>query len=530
MTKIHPVKKFWLAILLFTPVLQSLAQFKTIAESAIFKEVESGYGKVILLKDGSTFLLTGQKGDAEIRVFDPNRKQRFVKQLSFDFPKFFTMQTLFEHNGEMVLLVKETDDKTPALIRYRIDLKQGKVTERKVLMTLDRINMRVGMAIGMGGLAEPDFFVRKDPYSECYAVAKFNTLESDRNKRLEIIHYGAGHQELSRVYYQSPNDKYKYLEYIDMAVLGQKQVSILVNAYNTRSSGGDERELLLGTLEAGTQEIVINQLEFSKDLYVNGGIVRFNPVMQRIIVVANMRERKANGYIPFMAYINPFQKKVEFTGIAFPADADESSKQLFGKKKGFTGLPQNLYIHSDGGFSIVFEEMMTYSDNRSVSTVLGNVAVGYYNMLGGSMGSFFVPKSHYQRSVYLKPFYLSRREGGFGQFAVANQYKTVSMIDGNRSVYLLVNDIESNATSIKKGKLTTISGVGDCDAYCYDLAGEKQVPERAMLFGDPGGRKNRQMAIFEVADYDRKSNIYVTLKLEKEGRDKGVKLVWMQPA
>jgi hypothetical protein len=82
-------------------------------------------------------------------------------------------------------------------------------------------------AAAFGGVPIPDFFIRKDPDSDNYALAMLNSFESDRNKRIEIVLYGANNQEVSRAYYTSPENKYKYLECLDMAVIGDKKVCVL---------------------------------------------------------------------------------------------------------------------------------------------------------------------------------------------------------------------------------------------------------------------------------------------------------------
>ena len=49
------------------------------------------------------------------------------------------------------------------------------------------------------------------------------------------------------------------------------------------------------------------------------------------------------------------------------------------------------------------------------------------------------------------------------------------------------------------------------------------------VFGKPKEKKEHNMAIFSVSDYDRDNNVYATLKLEIDGRDRKVKVVWLQP-
>ena len=77
---------------------------------------------------------------------------------------------------------------------------------------------------------------------------------------------------------------------------------------------------------------------------------------------------------------------------------------------------------------------------------------------------------------------------------------------------------------LNRGKLTNIRGVSDCNAYIYNITGvTAPFPARALAF-ESGGKRGRNLAIFNISDYDRETNTYTTLKLEKGN---GVKVVWM---
>jgi hypothetical protein len=55
------------------------------------------------------------------------------------------------------------------------------------------------------------------------------------------------------------------------------------------------------------------------------------------------------------------------------------------------------------------------------------------------------------------------------------------------------------------------------------------MPKRQLVFMDKDSKKERDIALFTVSAYDREHNIFTTLKRERTGRDKSVKIVWMQP-
>jgi hypothetical protein len=517
-------------IFIFTSFFVS-AQFKTLAEGPVFDEPEDGIAKILQLKSGHTlFLHITPKSTIEIQVYDAKHKKKGEQsfQLSTG-KKKLSVKAAFEINGDMVLLVETIEDRTPLLYRLIINGNNGALKNESQIAELNRVSFGQGYSMAFGGVPPPDFYIRKDPDSDNYALVMLNSFESDRNKRIEIVYYGADNKEISRAFYSSPDEKYKYLVYLDMVVIGKERVSVLAYAYNTRSSGGKESALILAGLEAGSKTVTVNELPFSKDLILREAITRYNPVTKDIILLTAAKENKrSENYSTYLAYINPVDKDVTFSGTIFPTQAMDKAIELFGKRNAEIGMPQNLYINADGSFSVVYETIGVVSNRYSTDTELGNIAVSKFDAKGKEIGSCLIPKSQYVFGAAIHPFYLSERQGTAQVLAKGNQFKSFAYLDGVDKSYILFNDIEENAEKVKKGRITTIRGVGDCDGFFYDISGNEVLPDRDFVFGKPVGRKENNLALFAISDYDKKNKIYVTLKLEKEGRDKGVKLVWLQ--
>jgi hypothetical protein len=380
------------------------AQFKTVAESPVFDEPESGSSKVIQMKDGSTFFLhiTDREG-VNVNIYNASHKEIVKKQVrpvSFRLKKS-AIEGLFQVNGDVILLVSKAEDRIPELHRLIIDGKTGSLKEEKKIAEMERVSLGQGYAIAFGGVPIPDFYVRKDAYSDYYAVAMFRSLESDRNKRIEIIYFDPAHKEISRAFYASPANKYKYLEYIDMTVIGKDKVSILAYAYNTKSSGGKESTMVLANLEGGSTSVTLQELKFSKDMEVTGGITRYNPVTKKIILLAAVKSESGKENYAYVSTVDPFSQKLEKSMDIYPVHANERSIALFGRKHGFHGMPQNLFINADGSYSVVFEEMSIYSDGRgTIHTYLGNIAVQNFNVKGIQTESYLVPKKHMLMQTY----------------------------------------------------------------------------------------------------------------------------------
>lgn len=92
-----------------------------------------------------------------------------------------------------------------------------------------------------------------------------------------------------------------------------------------------------------------------------------------------------------------------------------------------------------------------------------------------------------------------------------------------------MNDVAYDEKKEEKGKVKRILSVGDCDGYYYALQGDAALLKSQNVFEKGARSRDHNLGLFAVSDYDPQKNLYVTLKLEKEGRSKQVSLMWMEP-
>lgn len=531
------MRKIALCLAAILVAVQLQAQFKSIGEGPEFEEPEKGFSKIVLMKNGSTaFLHVTLKDGINVRIYDDKRKEKAVKHYEPQYGKLKggNIDGAFEINGDLVVLISEVDGRTPILYRLIIDGKSGTVKKEEQIAELKRVSFGAGYAIHFGGVPMPDFCIRKDPNSDNYALCLFNSLEADRNKRIELVHYGSDHKEISRAFYNSPNDKYKYMQYIDMAVMGKERVSVLANAYNTAASGGKESELVIANVEAGSKSITLKELKAHANMVVTGGIMRYNYVTKKMVLLSTAKETaKSKSQVGFIATFDPLSLAVNDMADAYPNKANEKSLEIFGRKNPFNGMPQNLFINDDGSCTVVYEEIaqqvVSSSTHSHLNSTLGHIAVVVYSPQLKEVSTAFIPKSHKINDTKVDPFYHSVRDGAAQQLDFGNQFKSFAYLNGKGKKYILFNDIEKNGESSMNGKLTTIQGVSDCDGFYFDLKPTEIMPTRNFVFGATDSKRDHNFALFTISDYNRESNVYVTLKVEKQGRGKGVKVVWLQP-
>jgi len=512
------------------------AQIKQIAEGPVFEEPEEGFAKILQFKNGSTmFVHIDAKKGIDLRRYDGTHKETAVNHIDPSYGKLKngSIKGFFEISGNAILLVSEIDGRVPSLYRITIDGKTGNLIDDRKIAELNKMSMFAGYSMVFGSVPMPDFFVRKDPDSDNYAIALFNSFESDRSKRIEIVAYGSDNNEKSRAYYNSPDDRYKYLKYLDMAVIGSEKVCVLAYASNSQS-GGNDGELILAGLDKGAKAVTLNELDFARNEAVSWGLARYSPTVKQIIVSVTVKGR-GNKYTPLLAFVNPFDKKVNRVDAAIP-----SSRIINYPKDEFDGVPVNLFLNTDGTFSIVFEQIsitvVSYSGINigpvapgSSTSWLRNVAIVNYSKTGEFINDYMIRKRHDVNAAYLQPYYQSIRHDMGQMLYKGNQYKSFDFISAGPRSYVVFNDTERNNDAQEKGGLTTIEGVSNCDAFVYPLKGTDLIPKRDYLFGNPESKKDHNLALFTISDYDKQSNVYATLKLENQHGNKGVKVIWLQP-
>ncbi|MFM6924382.1 MAG: hypothetical protein ACKOU7_02695 [Ferruginibacter sp.] len=532
--------------LLLTGFLFCNAQFKQIAEGPGFAEPEEGFAKILNMKNGNTFYLNiSLKDGINIRIYDVTHIQTVTTAFS---PAYETLKTgdveaIFEIAADVVVFISERDDRTPVLYRLIIDGNTGKLKEEKTIARMRKEGAFVNTS------RYKSFYVSKDLYTDNYAVILYSVMESDIEKRMEIIHYGSNNNEISRNFFASADKENKFFFYIDMVVMGSDKVCAFLFASEDKYEFGKKGNMVLATLQKGS--VSYATLNTGDEVRVNWGLGKYNPVTKKILFLtaAQLGKRKntymayqTSGkatYQPYLFMIDPISNTITSDGdIGANEKLYTYYKEQFDKKDDYAGMPQNLFINDDGGFAIVYEEIMVQrqssqssgfgsSSTIRVDTKLGKMVVATYDQKGILASAYLVPKEHWVIFQELSPFYHARREGSAQLLYRGNQYKSFAYLNGVSKNYILFNDTERN-NEVKKDKFVEVQGVSDCDAFMYKLAGNDVAPKREYAFGAPA--KGHTLALYAISDYDKKSNVYVTLKLDKESpANKEVKLVWLQP-
>lgn len=530
-------------LLLLCISLMGKSQLKVVAESPVFEEPENGEVLLVNMKDGaSAYVHLTAKSGLSLRIFDAQHKQTLATKLEPDYGRLkgMSFKGAWELNNELTLFISEVEDKEPVLYRLRIDKQNGKLKELKTLAALKAINLGQGYAMAFGKAVAPDFLVRKDLSSDHYAVARFNSFESERDKRVELIQYTPDGTEKGRVFLSSPGDKYKYTEIFDVLVDGDVAYALLFS-YNTPASGGAANELLLATVR--NNEVSYSNVGQAIKRRINSGSLHKNPSTGNILFVAKEHlsttragwQKFRENYAVSINNLNLSTGEVSRAVELQTSGLVPKYRKLYKTEKdlvlGFDQLVQN----HDGTFTIMMEYIKeVVSTSRGMSGIplsssvntrsqvsLGPSGILTYDGDGKELEIALVPKS----------YSLMVRSGappvaGDIVMNAGNQFKGASFAKMKNKSYAFINDIEENEERIQKGKITTIAGVGECEAWQYDLSTQVSaalpMPQRSKIF-PPAGKKEKNLMMVGVSQLDYERNILMTLKVNKNGAS----VVWL---
>ncbi|MCC7523805.1 MAG: hypothetical protein IT250_03225 [Chitinophagaceae bacterium] len=513
------------------------AQFKIVGQTEQFEEPGNGYGKFLILQNGNTVFCNVINEKLNLRIFSPNHKQ--IKNF-YPAPEAFNhkgafIKAIFESNNDIVLMVIRSERKTPVLTRVIIDSGNGRIKEEKELARLETERfMYKPFFIALGYVQF--FHVSKDPHNNQYAVVLLRSKSKNVNDHIECIWFAEDHREITRATFTVNEEGFDFIKFIDLNVIDDQQLTIV--AMGVKGGKKQSRQLMLGVLKKDQHTfktvsldlIKASELNIDKDVQVQSGLLKFNPTTNKLILLTTFWDNRNQGYIPLISYLNVATTHVEFTGLVLPEAAISATQKFFGEKMPFSSLPLDIHIADDGRFTVIMEEM-TYTRNNDgiVDTFLKNIAVVYFDMLGGMRSSYLIPKSQSVPGENLGSYYMGRQKMESSLFLGGNQFKRAIYLDGKFGTYIMFNDVERNTENYKKGKITMIVGVQESDAYSYRIEGTGPVPSRVPIFGLPKEKDHHFLGCFPIAAYNKKTNELVMLRLEIDGRRKNMQIVWLEP-
>ncbi len=519
------------------------AQFKQISEGPEFEEPVDGYAKILQLKNGSTFYLhVTMKDGVNVRIYDSSHNEKKTTSFQTSYGELSEKMrdkvlAAFEINNEVIVFVYHTNEKIPTLYRLIIDGATGKLKQQKTISVIKK-EWRVST---FNAAYVADFFIiKKDPTNDNYAVITDHYWEHFRekepSKQIHIVHYNGDHTEISNEWLPATTETGEKIVFKDLLVKGPEKLLAIVSGLQDKV-----QNFYLVDIKKGA--VALNKINIEPGGIYNGFYAfKFNPVSKKLLFLSTAvpAEAKLNEYAIDMFMIDAETKEVQsVNNIGLSQKSQDFYKDQFNEKKGFRGMPQNIVISANGGFTILYEDNLIIPNGMGVETSLEALAAVSFDKDGNKTSDYVIPKSHRISHKSFYPMYLYREELAAIELFESNQYKSFVYLDAGTKKFILFNDSEKNnnidrhkfngrATGVGlKGVTAIISMNSDIDAFMYQLSGDNPIPERNYLFEEKN--KIRAMALLKAAVYDPVKNIYITLRFDKKtGKGIMARMVWLE--
>ncbi|MBA3827647.1 MAG: hypothetical protein H0X33_01805 [Taibaiella sp.] len=520
--------------------------------SQAIDEPEVGFNKVLQLQNGNTFHLHFTKKEGiDVTVFDKSHNIISKKTITSDLwdPKKMlssTVEGLYEISSQPVIFLHQTIEHTPSLYRIVLDPNTGELLKEKMIGSIEKDKVRFilsggGIGIGYGAAEASDFYVEKDPASDCYAIAYLDGTTKETNEKIKVVHYSGKHRKISTGYYDSPEGKFNYLRFIGMTVIGEKYVHLCTYGYNSKKDNGEDARVIVSKLKAGDSVFTHKMLDFSEDFRNTRAVMKYNPgtnVIQLLTLTYLKSKRKSSFYLPVITYIDP---ETLFITASLPLTAAKASDYIqshLDREEGFQGLPQDMIINKDNTSTVLLEEtqqQITYDRNGAVTraeTTLGNIGLTELDNKGKEKEGYAILKSQYAAGL-MQPLYIAQKSKGLWSYtgrgglftqANSNAFMSYDYVSTYKNRYVIFNDLPVNFDRDEKKKRKKVLMASSTNTVCYKL--NKGEMEKFYLFGESDDKQNK-FCYIEGSSYMKSNNTYATMMIERNGRDKQAKMVWI---
>jgi len=388
-----------------------------------------------------------------------------------------------------------------------------------------------------------DIYVEKDPESDCYAVIYFNGYASDKDERIKVDHFNGEHKLIHSAFYDSPDENFKFLRFIGAVVDGDKR--LFVACYGAANQRGREGRVYISRLQASESSFTNKSLDYTEDFRDTKSVMYYNHnnnIIQMLTMSfdkgrANFFSNSLHGdYSSFLSYIDPDNVSLKRVSPVSGSKLSDYAHNVLGFKQSYVGLPQQMVINKDNSTTILSEDLTQeiITDDKgniiSTATYLGAIGINEINPDGSEKNGEVIMKV--QKALGLiNPLYISSRCKGRWRYtsngADYNSYLSYDFISTEKGRYILFNDNPKNFDKEEdERRRKVVVNINKINTICYSLDGDKV--NKFYIFGDPEKTEKRSSCHIEASDYRKATNTYSTILVEREGRDKETKIVWVK--
>jgi hypothetical protein len=502
----------------------------------------SGAHKILQLKNGNTFLLHFSKQGIDVSVYDKKRDVIARANLTSDLwdasaMPYSSLEGLYEISGQPVIFLSQSIGKDYCLFRIILDPQTGKILNEKKLSHF-AVRGRFNFLYGATSENTGGFVVEKDPYSDYYAVAYYNNDPDDIDEAIRVVHYNGENKKIGAGYLTLPRGKYKYINFIALAVIGDKQVNICTYAYNSKRDKGEDAKVIISKLAAGDSVFENKELDFTEDFRNTQAIMKYNKGtgMLNLLTLTRIKSKGSTTY--YLALVNYIDPSTLYVTGTVPLTAEKASAfmQAHLDVDAYQGLPQDMIINPDNSITVLMEEnqqeIITNRYSTSYRTYLGNIGITVMDPKGKEKEGAAILKMQYA-ALLINPLYMHYKHEGMWSYNPNaafrknyNAFLSFDYVSTNNNRYVMFNDLPENFDRNEKKKRKILTYPDQSNTICYKL--NKGDMEKFYLFGEPADSRDNTFCNIESSDYLAETNTYCTMIVADHKHDQEIKLAWVK--
>lgn len=519
------MKNLLLTLCLFAWAIVSTAQVKNIEYSLPFDEPTGAHKKVIQLTNGNTFFFIFGKKETAITVYNKERKQIAHKEINSDDIYIdknkledMSFDWLYEINGEPVLFIQTVEKKVPSLYRIRFDKENGRIIEKKRIAEQEKYGFMAGYSIKQGTIAEAEFDVIKDINSDAYILVNYEAVKygfSTKGGSIEIQHYQIENGQHILVNKAGFNIDGYYTPTPFEFCVNSDDVFIASYAYKNDTED-EESHVLISKLSKGDTSFTNKEIEFTKDFKRTSGEISYNPESNMLQLYTKtlvkskspiIGSKTTSYYMVLMSYIDPGSLQV-VKSMELPTEELNIAKQkLVGTDKSYTGLPKEMVLMNNNNTAVVLQEESTktvYNKYSSTTyTYYGDVGVIILDYSGKEVNSYCVIKEN----------------GGLGGFL------SYDFVHVNDKAFVIYNENYENINIKDPKNYKALAYFSESVAVYFRL--KNGIAEREFLFEPNNGKTDTKFAYLDSGHFNKTTNTYAVMMVERKGRTKKARVAWV---
>jgi len=511
---------------------------------------ETGWNRVVLLRNGNTFLLHLENGKPlSIVIFDSLRKQVAFQHitcnvLDISLLKESTFEGLFEINNEVVFFLDQDHQSKRGLLRLRFRATDGVMTEEKRLAESPTMS------------TPTDFTIVHSRNEDKYAIVYCTDKPAFKKCDLHLTWYDNKHEPGKDIIINADRKSYDKLAVLD-AEQRDNGICVCLGMFNmetggTKGANGMPAQAIHSFFQAyfipkdssfavGTQVV-----DLTTEAFPAIPAYTYNPFANTLnILLLSFKDvvYQVGQEMQPAAKIGDLFLRFDQGDLKLSSSwiknsmANDYLRKNTDSNQVFAGIPLLVYTNDNGLTTIIQESFTRHVDPDQASktrlqSYLGNIAITQYDDDGKEIWGTVLPRMQsgkgttdfYDMGLFLQKNQSQTMFGDQPELVYARQFLSVNSYTRHRNFYMIFNDYTKNFNNTLKNPGDTVAGYENTNACYYQMDRKKEVTKKH-LFGEPGA--GEYFSCFtEGADFTEQSGLYASLVRYKKGDNISLRMAW----